>query len=218
MTCECLPVVSGYEIDEDTCTQPEWIAVGGKSRCEVKPPLHFRQHQHYKSLPAQSTPVAQTIATPSLVVKLPIAMISHARPPPLEKELLTDTDMVDSDPSPRARSSHYVGLNDKIAAVAIYEDPIELLRDPPYVKEPDLTTHSWTRGAASEKSIEDYPKAVLRAFYGGNTFQCEFHTTITKVCCISCLFESRLVKYIYFFLLAAGRINSRNPSRRATSS
>lgn len=194
------PKTSGYEIDEDT--QPEWIHASNKGRRGTKTLNMDGARSPSLASTTSSVPstlIAQMIAATKLIVKLPVTVTEQTlfasrqltstgfepspSPPPADEDTPTPMD-IDGDLSALSRFGLGPAVIEKITALTILEAPIELLLQPPYVVEPDLTTIIRIDDAfpvALKAAFVDLRKTVLRTFYGRNTFQCAFHTTITKV-------------------------------------
>lgn len=156
-------------------TGPEWIGVTSKHRPGPNPTIKYvdtgsDKRQRPLSTPAStptspsapSTPVAHMAPSKAVVYKMPVAIT--AQTPAASRSRLQS-------------ATQSVLVNGGLPTAMHINKPIQLLLDPPYVNEPDSTAASRIPDGS-----ETNPKSALQAFYTANTFECGYHTTITKVC------------------------------------
>lgn len=175
---------------------PEWIGVTSKHRPGPNPTMKYvdtgsDKRQRPLSTPAPtptstsaptspsapSTPVAHIAPSKVVVIKMPIAHMTglNARVGKLPVAITAQTPAASRSRLQSATQS--VPVNGGLPTAMHINKPIQLLLDPPYVNEPDFTA-----ALRIPDGSETHPKSALQAFYTANTFECGYHTTITKVC------------------------------------
>ncbi|KAL9529261.1 hypothetical protein SMMN14_07059 [Sphaerulina musiva] len=167
---------------------PEWIGVTSKHRPGPNPTIKYvdtgsDKRQRPLSTPAPtptspstpSTPVAHMAPSKVVVYKMPVAQMTglNARMGKLPVAITAQTPAASRSRLQAATQS--VLVNGGLSTAMHINKPIQLLLDPPYVNEPDFTAASRTPDGS-----ETNPKSALQAFYTANTFECGYHTTITK--------------------------------------
>lgn len=179
-----------YGVNE--VTGPEWIGVTSKHRPGPNPTIKYvdtgsDKRQRPLSTPAPaptptspstpSTPVAHMAPSKVVVYKMPVAQMTglNARVGKLPVAITAQTPAASRSRLQAATQS--VLVNGGLPTAMHIIKPIQLLLDPPYVNEPDFTA-----ALRIPDGSETHPKSALQAFYTANTFECGYHTTITKVC------------------------------------